>query len=179
MRSLLVRIFISFWAIIVITIVTAGGMGYLYAERAREAIESFEVSDAMLAASASLQQDGREGLADWLRSLPGVTRSLVFVLDDRGEDLLGRRLPPPINMALRRFGGPPGGRPLRDQGNLRPARPFTQLIGPDDHVYTLFVLPRQPAVGRWLTERSRATIAGVPSRKSMRRPCLRWKAPPR
>jgi two-component system sensor histidine kinase CpxA len=160
MRSLLVRIFISFWAIIVITIMAAGGLGYLYAERARSAMQNFEVSDAMLEASAALRESGREGLTEWLRELPGVTASLVFVLDDRGQDLLDRRLPPPVVMAVNRFGGPGIRRsaPPREFGNLRPARPFTQLVGPDGHVYTLFVLPAQGKVGRWLAQRGGATV---------------------
>ena len=155
MRSLLIRIFVSFWSIIVITIIAAAALGYAYAERARATIENFEVSDAMLEASVALREDGREGLVQWLRSLPGVTSSLVYVLDDRGRDLLGRRLPPPVEIAIRRFGGRqfPRPSPPRELGNLRPARPFTQVIGPDDHVYTFFVLPPQGTVGRWLAER--------------------------
>ncbi len=155
MRSLLIRIFISFWSIIVITIIAAGALGYFYAERVRAAMQTFEVSDAMLAASTSLRENGREGLTEWLHSLPSVTASLVYVVDDRGQDLLGRRLPAPVVIAMKRFGAPRFQRspPMRDFGNLRPARPFTQLIGPDDHVYTLFVLPPQRTVGRWLAQR--------------------------
>ncbi len=158
MRSLLFRIFLSFWLIITITIVAAGALGYMYAERARTALENFEVSVAMLEASEALRDDGHEGLTDWLGSLPDVTASVVYILDDRGKDLLERRIPLPIEMAMRRFGGQrPPGPPAR--GNLRPARPFTQLIGPDDRVYTVFVLPAQNAVGRWLAERGRMTLA--------------------
>ena len=161
MRSLLLRIFVSFWSIIVVTIIAAGTLGYFYAERVRATMQSFEVSDAMLEASASLRERGREGLTEWLRSLPGVTASLVYVLDDRGQDLLGRRLPPPVAIAIRRFGGPQFHRSPahRDAGNLRPARPFTQLVGPDNHVYTLFVLPPQGAVGRWMSERGGVGLA--------------------
>ncbi len=160
MRSLLIRIFVSFWSIIVITIIAAGALGYTYAERARDALQNFEVSDAMLDASTALREDGREGLTDWLQSLPGVTASLVYVLDDRGRDLLDRRLPRQIEIALRRFSGPRYRRPPpREHGNLRPARPFTQLIGPDDQVYTFFVLPPQGTVGRWLAERGAISIA--------------------
>lgn len=160
MRSLLIRIFVSFWLIIMITIVAAAAIGYTYAERARAAMQNFEISDAMLAASAALREEGHEGLSDWLQSLPGVTRSLVYVLDDSGADLLDRALPSPIVMAMRRFGGPRFQRPppARDFGNLRPARPFTQLIGPDNRVYTFFVLPPQGAIGRWLTERGGIVI---------------------
>ncbi len=158
MRSLLLRIFLSFWLIITITIVTAGALGFMYAERARTALENFEVSEAMLEASEALRDEGHEGLTDWLESLPDVTATVVYILDDQGTDLLERRIPLPIQMAMRRFGGQrPDGPPAR--GNLRPARPFTQLIGPDDRVYTVFVLPPQNAVGRWLAERGRMTLA--------------------
>ncbi len=157
MRSLLFRIFLAFWLIITITIAAAAALGFAYAERARTALENFEVSEAMLEASEALREDGHEGLTDWLESLPDVTATVIYVLDDRGEDLLDRRLPVPIEMALRRFGGQRmPGPPAR--GNLRPARPFTQLIGPDDRVYTVFVLPAQNAVGRWLAERGRITL---------------------
>ena len=160
MRSLLVRIFVSFWSIIVITIVVASALGYAYAERVRATVQNFEVSDAMFEASAALDAEGREGLAEWLRELPGVTASLVYVLDDRGQDLLGRPLPPHVRIAMRRFSGPQFRRPLppREFRNLRPARPFTQLIGPDDQVYTFFVLPPQGVVGRWLSEKGFGVI---------------------
>ncbi len=158
MRSLLFRFFLSFWLIITITIVAAGALGFMYAERARTALENFEVSDAMLEASEALRENGHEGLKEWLDSLPDVTAAVVYVLDDRGVDLLERRLPIPIQVAMRRFGGErlPG---PQSRGNLRPARPFTQLIGPDESVYTVFVLPPQNAVGRWLAQRGRITLA--------------------
>ncbi|MDJ0748477.1 MAG: ATP-binding protein [Woeseiaceae bacterium] len=158
MRSLLLRIFVSFWSIIVITTIAAAAVGFLYAERARTSIQNFEVSEAMLEASDALQESGREGLTDWLKSLEGPTSALIYVIDEQGIDLLERRLPPAVNVAMRRFNGPRFRRPppAREPGNLRPARPFTQLVGPDNDVYTLFVLPPQGAVGRWLSQRSGA-----------------------
>ena len=56
MRSLLLRFFLSFWLIITVTIATAAALGYAYAERAREAMQNFEVSEAMLAASEAEQR---------------------------------------------------------------------------------------------------------------------------
>lgn len=158
MRSLLLRIFLSFWSIIVITTIAAGVLGFLYAERVRTSVENFEVSEAMIEASAALREDGRAGLTGWLRSLEGPTSELVFVIDERGRDLLERRLPPALEVAMRRFSGPRFRRPPpgREPGNLRPARPFTQLVGPDNDVYTFFVLPPQGAVGRWLSQRGGA-----------------------
>ena len=160
MRSLLMRFFLAFWLIIALTIATAATLGFLYAERARTSLENFEVSEAMLDASESLERRGRDGLVDWLESLPSVTASIVYVLDEQRADLLGRRVPPPVLHVLRRFerfGGPRPPR-LRERDNFRPARPFSQLVGPDGDTYTLIVLPPQNAVSRWVSERSRTTF---------------------
>jgi two-component system sensor histidine kinase CpxA len=158
MRSLLLRIFLSFWLMIVITIIAAAGLGYYYAERTRAAMQSFEVSEAMLEASEALRLGGREGLTEWLEDLPSATSPAVFILDERGRDLLKRRLPASVALAVRRFSArrPP---PQRDLGNLRPARPFNQLVGPDGHVYTMFVRPPQSIVARWFSDRGLSGLA--------------------
>jgi two-component system sensor histidine kinase CpxA len=158
MRSLLLRIFLSFWLMIVITIIAAAGLGYYYAERTRAAMQSFEVSEAMLEAGEALRRGGREGLTEWLESLPSVTSSAVFILDERGRDLLRRKLPASVALAMRRFKArrPPS---QRDLGNLRPARPFNQLVGPDGRVYTVFVRPPQGFVGRWFSDRGLSGLA--------------------
>ncbi len=159
MRSLLLRIFLSFWLIITLTIVLAAAVGYGYAQRARAAMENFQVSDAMLDASVALRDAGHEGLVAWLEGLPAVTAAAVFVLDSEGKDLLGRQLPMPVGLAMRRFGGEMIKPPMR--GNLRPARPFSQLVGPDGQLYTLFVLPTQRAAGRWLAERGQVVLIAL------------------
>lgn len=160
MRSLLIRIFASFWSIIVITIIVAAAIGFSYAERTRITIENFEVSDAVLEAATALREGGREGLTEWLRSLPGITKSLVYITDDNGEDILDRRLPSVVRIAIRRLGGharlPP--RMRRDSPNFRPARPFTELVGPDERVYTVFVLPPRRIDARWFADRGRAGL---------------------
>ena len=161
MRSLLVRFFLSCWLIIVLTIFTAATMGYLYAERVRTSLQNFEVSEAMLEAGQSLRAGGRDGLVEWLESLPSVTQSLIYIMDEEGRELLDRRLPPPAELALRRFDRPPRMQPPRprDTDIVRPARPFAQLVGPSDEVYTLIVLPPQNAVARWLSQRGRLSLA--------------------
>ena len=160
MHSLLLRIVLSFWLIIVLTIVTAASLGFLYAERARSSLQNFEVSEAMFEAGDSLRRWGRDGLVDWLDSLPSVTASLVYIIDEQGRELLDRRLPAPVEIALRRIGRPPGIRPPwpRDNDTLRPPRPFAQLVGPEGEVYTLIVLPPQGAIARWLSERGRLSF---------------------
>jgi two-component system sensor histidine kinase CpxA len=156
MHSLLVRIFLAFWLIIAITTGAAAISGYYYSERLRDAFEDFGVSDSMLEASDSLQNSGRPGLEDWLRSQPSNRPVVVYILDDQNRDLLGRRLPRPITEAIRRFADRQdrtrGSR--RDSDNLRPARPLTQLIGPDSAVYTMFILPRRGMIDDWFMEES-------------------------
>jgi two-component system sensor histidine kinase CpxA len=156
MRSILVRIFLAFWLIIAITIGTAAIIGYSYSQIMREAFESFEASDIMLEASSNLQSGGREGLEHWLRELPDDMNVAVFVIDGKGQELLGRRIPYSIEIAMRRFGSdrdrsvgsPP------DSNRLRPARPLTRLIGPDDRVYTFFATPKRGRGGDWLNEQT-------------------------
>ena len=157
MRSLLARIFLAFWLIIAITIGVAAITGYTYAERMRAAFENFDAGDTILEASSFLQRGGRTGLEEWLRELPDSTRTAVYVIDERGQDLLGRRVPHPIARAMHRFARrderfrvPPP-----DSRTLRPARPLTQLIGPDDRIYTIFVVPNRGQGARWLNEQSR------------------------
>lgn len=161
MRSLLIRIFVSFWSIILITIITAAAIGFSYAERTRATIEDFQVSDAVLEASEALRDGGREGLAEWLDAMPAITKSLVFITDEAGVDILDRPLPSIVRLAMRRLGQPARlpRRMRRDSPNLRPARPFTQLIGPDDEVYTLFVLPPKRMNAHWFADRGRAALA--------------------
>jgi len=158
MRSLLIRIFVSFWSIIVITIIAAAAIGYWYAERTRTTLQNFEISDAVLDASAALREDGREGLADWLRSLPAAPESLIYIVDQAGEDLLGRPLPSVVRIPMTRFGrqgrrSPP---PKHDARYIRPARPFTQLVGPDNRVYTIFILSPRNITTHRLADRSRS-----------------------
>ncbi len=160
MRSLLARIFFAFWLIIAITIGSAAIIGYSYSQIMREAFESFEASDLMLEASSNLQSGGRKGLERWLRKLPGSTKIEVFVIDGKGQELLGRRVPYSIEIAMRRFGShhnrseesPP------DSNRLRPARPLTRLIGPDERVYTFFVTPKRGRGGDWLNEHTWAYL---------------------
>ena len=163
MKSLLLRIFLSFWLIIVLSILVAASLGFLYAERVRASLQNFEVSDAMLAAGEALREDGRDGLVSWMESLSGATSLLIYVVDERGRDLLGRRLPAPIELALRRHGRSnfEDRRRPRDSKNFRPARPFSQLVGPTGELYTVIALPPQNNIARWLTERGQFVLVMI------------------
>jgi len=156
MHSLLLRFFLAFWLIIAIIIGAAAISGYYYSERTREVFENFGNSDTMVEASDSLQSGGRRGLEEWLKSLADSSRVAVFILDQGNHDILGRRVPLSVMEAMLRYGDPPDrmrGSP-RDSENFRPARPLTQLIGPDGSVYTMFVMPRRGATRSWFGEQT-------------------------
>jgi two-component system sensor histidine kinase CpxA len=171
-RSLLLKIFLSFWLIIVVTFATAGVAGFLYAERMRDAIENFEVGESMLAASAALDSGGRKGLADWVRSDPTPRAITLFVLDEGGHDILDRRVPFGLARAFRRHREHPRRHEFdgRDPRNLRRSRPHPQLVAADGSVYTFFVTPSRGlhAAGtatdpRWLLFFIALVVSGVVS----------------
>lgn len=163
MRSLLIRIFLAFWSIIIITIIAAAAIGFLYAERTRITLENFDVGDAVLEASAALREDGREGLVNWLNSLPGPAEAIVYVVDAQGNDLLGRPLPSMVQRSLGRadtgLRRPPRFR--EDTRHVRPARPFTQIVAADGQVYTVVLLPPRVARAGWLFERGRGGVIAL------------------
>jgi two-component system sensor histidine kinase CpxA len=148
-RSLLIRIFLSFWLIIGVTIGIASLAGFYYSERLREAMENFEHGDTMLEASEALDKGGRQGLVQWLKDFPKTKGLTIYIMDQERHDLLDRPIPGKIARLMNRhrlhmrYHG--ADRP--EPRNLRRARPLSQLVSPDGEVYTLIVLParRPPA----------------------------------
>lgn len=151
MRSLLIRIFLSFWLIIGITIGIAAVAGFYYSERLRAAFENFEHGDTMLEASAALEENGRDGLVQWLKEFPTTRGITVYVLDEERADLLRRRIPGNIARIVNRhrYHLRQHGADRHDPGNLRRARPLSQLISADGEVYTLVVAPARHPPAYW------------------------------
>ena len=143
MKSLFVRFFLSFWLIIGITIGAAAIGGFWYAERMRDAIDNFELGDSMLDASAALDANGHEGLSSWLEDFPQSRAITIFVLDERGHDILERRIPTGISRMFRRYQqhGHDFRRDRDEPINLRRARPLPQLVTETGDTYTFFVVP--------------------------------------
>lgn len=101
-----------------------------------------------------LASGGRPALEQWLRTgaliPPGVT---IFILDENGDDILNRRIPPAyVNFVRHSVVNPPE----LPTSNYRPVRLAPQLIGPDQHAYAFLPLPNQISV--W---GSPATAAGL------------------
>lgn len=141
MHSLFLRFFLSFWLIIGIIIGAAATGGFWYAEKVQDAIEHFELDDRLLAASSALESGGRAGLTDWLRDFPETRGITLYVVDDRGNDLLDRPLSTRIAGTVRRHrefqrARPPGG---NDPRNLRRSRHLPQLVGANGETFTFYV----------------------------------------
>ena len=160
MRTLLLKFFFSFWLIIAITIGTAGVAGYWYAERLRDAMESFEIGDSMLEASEALAGGGRQGLAQWVRDFPQSRAVTIFVIDADGQDLLGRRIPFGMSRSFRRHR-----EHLHEQRNdrdeprnLRRSRPHPQLVAADGGVYTFLVSPSRIPQVIWTSADARLLL---------------------
>lgn len=159
MRSLLIRIFLSFWLIIGITIGIGALGGYWYGERIRDQFENFDLGDTVLEASQALQSEGRSGLESWLITYTESSAVALFVFDDHRKELLGRTVPRFVYRDLDRHRRDRSERDWDhdhdDPRNLRRARPHTQLLGPDGTTYT-FVASRFPgAQGDWSPEMAR------------------------
>ena len=149
MRSLLVRIFVSFWLIIGITIGMAAVAGYYYAERVRGEMDNFEFDDTVLEASAALSSGGREGLADWLRQAPASGNFRIYIVDASGRDILGRELPRFLVKKLHRHRSHMPRRGHPDPSNLRRARPLSQLVSRDGETYTVLLSRVHRPHGYW------------------------------
>jgi len=149
MRSLLVRIFVSFWLIIGITIGVAAVAGFYYAERVRNEMDNFEFDDTILEASAALSSGGREGLAAWLRQAPASRNATIYVIDAGGQDILRRELPRYLDRKLKRHEASMPRKTHSDPVNLRRARPLSQLVSGDGETYTLLLSRSHRPHGYW------------------------------
>ena len=149
MRSLLIRIFVSFWLIIGITIGVAAVAGFYYAERVRSELDSFEFDDTILEASAALSSNGRQGLAAWLHQAPASANDTIYIIDADGRDILGRALPRFLERKLHRHQSHMPRRTHSDPANLRRARPLSQLVSRDGETYTVLLSRPHRPHGYW------------------------------
>src|SRR5688572_20474581 len=91
MRSLSLKIFLSFWlALLLIVVATAGITILIVSERMERTPRS--PREFINEAAIALAQGGRDGLTRWLQAR-GSGIPDVFVLAPDGSELLGRRVP--------------------------------------------------------------------------------------
>lgn len=150
MKSLFLRVFVSFW--LAMTVIVVGAVLFTLhalAERAEDA--PLQPPRVMREAAAALQAGGRDRLAAWLadHERHGDTFR-VFVVDDDGRELLGRELPPRLRHRLDHH-PPPGVPAFGDSSVPRPPaahwlppRPVAVLVGGDGEHYAFLFVPRRP-----------------------------------
>lgn len=148
MSRLFWRIFLSFWLVIVLTLVLAVTANSIVfrAELENVRLESLRGTLDALAEQAEreLRRGGEDGLRDWLRrrardsSLP-----LLLVIGPDDRELLGRALPPGPARAMERWQ-----RLQDDERRLRPRRaPARRLSDAEGRAYLLFAAPPQRRAG--------------------------------
>ncbi len=137
MRNLYLRIFLSFWvAMALVLVLTASATLWLADQRMQRA--QTRQDDLARAASSVLASSGPAGLRDWLgRELRSVAPDRLYVLDQHGNDLLQRPVPPVLQEQAGRRPNRHGGPPI-----LRGLRLQSQLVSPDNETYALSLLHR-------------------------------------
>ena len=138
MTSLYGRIFLAFWAVMVLIVGGTVGLTYLaLAERGDDMPHGS--ADLMRDAARALAEGGEPALTQWLAREPAHVPELrVLVVGEDGRELLGRPLPPHFGRLLR---APRGGLPDYPGVEVVPARPLPQLVTPDGRRYGILVLP--------------------------------------
>ncbi|MBS0395662.1 MAG: HAMP domain-containing protein [Proteobacteria bacterium] len=137
MNSLYARIFLAFWAVMVLIVGGTAGLTYLVlAERGEELPRG--AAELTREAASALAQGGEPALRAWLSREPSQMPVRVLVVDEAGRELLGRPLPPTVGRLLR---APRGGLPDLPGFEVLPAKPLPQLVAPDGRRYGVLVLP--------------------------------------
>jgi two-component system sensor histidine kinase CpxA len=146
-RSLYWRIFLAFWAVIVITVAVTMTVNRIATsdEAARARIAALQASMVSLERDAAreLAGGGEAALRAWLAEHERLDPSPpLLIIDEGGNDLLGRPVPPPG--AWRR--GPEG----LPRVGPRPRPMFhAEIFGPDGTRYRMLVPPFSPRFGGW------------------------------
>ena len=157
-KNLFIRIFASFWLIIIATMIFAAFAGYFYHTRMDEVYSNFEIDETVIRAGEVLDTQGYSGLKIWLKNIDNRDQYplRIFLLDDERKDILGRNIPRRIINWQNHF-ELPHHRSKRKKpnefrqtpalpSNLRPANTVPFLIGPDNKRYKLFFFPKNSSI---------------------------------
>ncbi len=144
MRTLFLRIFLSFWAAMLLVLLSTAAVAW-YRFSQVQTVDSNELAQH---ASVRLSKDGVPGLRRWIaESESKYIGRTIFVVDYTGEDILGRTLPERLQSYVRRLERAG----LLSKGVPRDREPNPLLLTPqffdrDDSVYTILV---DSSVGPW------------------------------
>jgi two-component system, OmpR family, sensor histidine kinase CpxA len=146
MKSLFLKIFLSFWAALALSLVLAI-LVTIALRPARHGIESQGLQTLAETVNA-YQSGGERGAHDYLEELWHTQHVRAFVFDPKGHELAGRQVPPWVEDS--RQGRPPREGPLRHRtwiDKLLPSRMIREALTLDGKRYTLVLeLPQGPRV---------------------------------
>jgi two-component system OmpR family sensor kinase len=143
-RTLFLRIFLSFWAAMLLVLLsTAAVAWYRFSQ-----VQTLDINELAARASSRLHADGVDGLRSWIAEAEQkyVGRT-IYVVDYTGEDILERTLPARLTSYVRRLERAG----LMSKGVPRDREPNPLLLTPqffdrDDSVYTILI---DSSVGPW------------------------------
>ncbi len=162
MHRLYWKIFLAFWSVIAVAVLITVTVNRIVLDDdlARTRMKSMQGSIQLLQrqAQAALTGGGEAALRGWLREhveeKPGPP---LFVVNGRGEDLLGRPLPPRLQGHL----AAQGDGHTRGAGQRRAFSP-AELLGPEGEQYRLVLPPFRPRLGTWsMHPQSRALFPAI------------------
>jgi two-component system, OmpR family, sensor kinase len=140
MRNLYLRFFFSFWTAMVVVLAFTV-MATLWIANERRDRETERQDKLASDASAVLASDGVPGLRDWLlQQLPVQRPDRVYVINDSGQDLLGRPVPDFLQARV-------GRRPFPTQRGTRDERLLSRLVAPNNESFALSLSVLRPPFG--------------------------------
>jgi two-component system sensor histidine kinase CpxA len=138
MRSLFLKIFLSFWMAQALFLVLAVLVTLAIRQQAESAWEN-EQAQVLNQAVETYESGGQAALGRYLDQVRQSEHVRAYLLSEKDEELSGRRLPEWAKDAEHRRARPPHGDFL---GWMMPARPQRQSVtSASGHRYTLVVLP--------------------------------------
>lgn len=151
MSKLYWRIFLAFWAVIILTTIVTSAVNSLFFadEVALTRAQSLRASLDALSEQAerALQAGGESALRDWLRRRVENSGTRLLIITPDGRELLGRRIPPGVDGPRASRALPPGPR-LRRVLDVATRR----LEANDGRVYRLVAPRLPPRARRWLVD---------------------------
>lgn len=137
MKTLFLRIFLSFWAAMLLVLLSTAAVAWYRFSTVR----TLDTNELAQQASARLHKDGVEGMRAWIgEAQDKYLGRRIYVVDYTGVDILGRTLPDRLLSYVRRLERAG----LMSKGVPRDREPNPLLLTPqffdrDDSVYTVLV----------------------------------------
>ena len=106
MTSLFFRIWIAFWSVIVITILSAFAIDYFIVLKRSQGIDSLSLMTVAAAGTAAIEKGGDDNLRHWVLVEQDANPQLqIYVVDKHGRELRGHSLAEVEQVLLRRKQG--------------------------------------------------------------------------